>query len=109
MTSSRILRPPRLRPGDTVRFVSPASTPEPAMVERAGRYLMSLGLRVEVAPHVFDRWGYMAGTDDDRLDDLTVAMRDPDVRAIIATRGGKGAYRIADRLDLDAARAYPKR
>jgi muramoyltetrapeptide carboxypeptidase len=78
------------------------------MVERAGRYLTSLGLRVDVAPHAFDRWGYLAGTDDDRLDDFNLALRDPDVRAIIATRGGKGAYRIADRLDLDAARADPK-
>ncbi len=103
-----VVRPPRLRPGDTVRLVSPASTPEPAAVERACRHLSSLGLHVEVAPHVFDRWGYLAGRDDDRLDDLNAALRDPEVRAIIATRGGKGAYRIADRLDVDAARADPK-
>lgn len=61
-----------------------------------------------MAPHAFDRWGYLAGRDDDRLDDLNGAIRDPDVRAIVATRGGKGAYRIADRLDIDAARADPK-
>lgn len=102
-----VVRPPRLRPGDTVRFVSPASTPEPAAVERASRYLTSLGLEVEVAPHAFDRWGYLAGRDDDRLDDINAAIRDTNVRAIIATRGGKGAYRIADRLDVDAARADP--
>lgn len=103
-----ILRPPRLREGDTVRFVSPASTPEPATVELACRYLSSLGLNVEVAPHVFDKWGYLAGRDEDRLDDINAAIRDPDVRAIITTRGGKGAYRIADRLDFGAARADPK-
>lgn len=103
-----VLRPPRLRPGDTVRLVSPASTPEPANVERVVRYLTSLGLRAEVAPHVFDRWGYLAGRDEDRLADLNAALRDPGVRAVITTRGGKGAYRIADRLDLDAVRADPK-
>jgi muramoyltetrapeptide carboxypeptidase len=35
-------------------------------------------------------------------------LRDPGVRAVFATRGGKGAYRIADRLDFDAVRRDPK-
>src|SRR5262249_46363076 len=51
---------------------------------------------------------YLAGTDEERLADLNAALRDPEVRAIFATRGGKGAYRIADRLDFDAARRDPK-
>lgn len=97
-----------MQPGDTVRFVSPASTPEPATIEIAGRYLTALGLDVEIAPHAFDSWGYLAGRDEDRLADLDAAFRDPSVRAIIATRGGKGAYRIADRIDVDAVRADPK-
>ncbi len=50
----------------------------------------------------------MAGSDADRLDDLNQAFRDPDVRAIIATRGGAGAYRIADQIDFAAVRADPK-
>ncbi|QYG95480.1 LD-carboxypeptidase [Iamia sp. SCSIO 61187] len=78
------------------------------MVERAHHYLASLGLDVEIAPHVFDTWGYLAGSDEDRLADLNAALRDPRVRAIIATRGGKGAYRIAGGLDVAAARDDPK-
>ncbi len=50
----------------------------------------------------------MAGSDDDRLEDLNEAFRDPGVRAVVATRGGAGAYRIADRLDFAAVRADPK-
>lgn len=70
--------------------------------------MTSLGLIVEVGPHAFDTWGYLAGRDEDRLGDVNAALRDPNVRGIIATRGGKGAYRIADRLDFEAARADPK-
>ena len=103
-----LMRPPRLRPGDRVRFVSPASTPEPADVERAAAVLRDLGLIVEIALHAFDEVGYLAGTDEHRLGDLNAACRDPTVRAVISTRGGKGAYRIADRLDFDAVRADPK-
>lgn len=70
--------------------------------------LTSLGLRCEIAPHAFDEHRYMAGTDEDRLADLNDALADPDVHAIFATRGGKGAYRIADGLDFAAARTNPK-
>ena len=70
--------------------------------------LESWGLRVDVGRHVLDEWGYMAGRDEDRLADLNDAFRDPTVRAIIATRGGAGAYRIADGVDFDAVRADPK-
>ncbi len=51
---------------------------------------------------------YLAGRDEDRLADLNDALRDPGVRAIVATSGGKGAYRIADGLDFAAARDDPK-
>ncbi len=97
-----------LRPGDRVRLVSPASFPEAAWVEESLSILAGWGLVGEVGDHVLDQWGYMAGTDQERLDDLNDAFRDPGVRAIITTRGGAGAYRIADRIDFDAARADPK-
>ena len=43
-----------------------------------------------------------------RSGDLDEAFRDPGVRAVLATRGGKGAYRIAAQLDVEAARACPR-
>jgi muramoyltetrapeptide carboxypeptidase len=102
------LHPSRLQPGDVVRLVSPASTPSRESVDRMVRHLSSLGLEVELGAHVFDRLGYLAGRDEDRLADVNDALRDPRVRAVIATRGGKGAYRIAAHLDFDAARNDPK-
>ncbi|MEM7190715.1 MAG: LD-carboxypeptidase [Pseudomonadota bacterium] len=102
------MRPQKLKPGDRIRFVSPASTPTRAHVDECRRLLESWGLIVEIAPHAFDEFGYLAGDDAVRLADFNDALRDPDVRAIMATTGGKGAYRIADRLDFDAARADPK-
>ena len=66
------------------------------------------GLRVDFGEHAFRRVGYLAGTDDERLADINAALQDDSVRAIFATRGGKGSYRIADRLDFNAARRNPK-
>ncbi|WP_306120935.1 MULTISPECIES: LD-carboxypeptidase [unclassified Roseitalea] len=97
-----------LNEGDLVRFVSPASTPETAGVERRAEMLKSWGLRVEIATHAFDKFSYLAGTDDDRLSDLEDALLDRDVRAVFATRGGKGSYRIAHRLAFDRIRLDPK-
>ncbi len=70
--------------------------------------LESWGLKVEFGAHVFDRKGYLAGEDDDRLADINAALRDRGIRAIFATQGGKGSYRIADRIDFDAVLSDPK-
>jgi LD-carboxypeptidase N-terminal domain len=107
--SDRPLVPPPLKPGDRVRVVSPASTPDRAKVGRGVELLTSWGLVVELGDHVFDRLGhYQAGNDEDRLADINDAFRDPGVRAVISTRGGKGSYRIAAAIDFDAVRRDPK-
>jgi muramoyltetrapeptide carboxypeptidase len=103
------LTPARLRPGDRVRIVSPSSPPERTSVERGAKILEGWGLRVEFGLHAFDKHGhFLAGRDEDRLADLNDALRDPGVRAIFTTRGGKGAYRIAHALDFEACVKDPK-
>lgn len=99
---------PALKAGDIVRLVSPASFPDPAGVAGATAVLESWGLQVQVAEHVHSQWGYMAGRDSERLADLNDAFRDRSVRAVVATRGGAGAYRICEEIDFDAVRADPK-
>jgi muramoyltetrapeptide carboxypeptidase len=91
-----------------VRLVSPASWTSEEWVQTSIGILESWGLRVDVAAHALDRHGYCAGRDEDRLADLNDAFADPEVRAIITTRGGAGAYRIADFIDFDVVRADPK-
>lgn len=103
--------PARLHPGDRVRFISPASPVPKDGLRNATKVLEDLGLIVEYGKHVFDvddTLDYLAGRDEDRLADINDALRDPGIKAIIATRGGKGAYRIAEDLDFAAARRYPK-
>jgi muramoyltetrapeptide carboxypeptidase len=102
------IKAPALQLGDRVRLVSPASTPDRDLTLACAALYESWGLRVEIGDHAFNEYGYLAGTDEARLSDFNEALRDPGVRAIFATRGGRGAYRIADRLDLEAACANPK-
>lgn len=103
-----LLRSPKLQEGDLVRLVSPASYPQQTAVNEYIKILESWGLRCDTGNHVLDEFGYMAGSDADRLDDLNGAFRDPRVRAVVTTRGGAGAYRIADGIDFSAVRRDPK-
>jgi muramoyltetrapeptide carboxypeptidase len=97
------LLPARVLPGDRVAVVSPSSWPESRdAVDALLGTLQSWGLQPEVSAHIADRRGYMAGTDADRLADLNRALRDPGVRAVIASRGGCGALRLIRGVDRTA-------
>ncbi|MFF7382218.1 LD-carboxypeptidase [Streptomyces griseoluteus] len=101
-------RPTSLAPGARVAVVAP-SGPVPAERLRAGLGLLrGWGLDPVAAPHVLDRhgqFGYLAGTDADRAEDLQRAWCDPSVDAVLCARGGYGAQRMADLLDWEAMRA----
>jgi muramoyltetrapeptide carboxypeptidase len=102
------LKPHALRAGDAVMLVSPSGPTRPERVERGVAMLTGWGLRVVPAPHAFDRNGYLAGADADRLADFNLALRDPAIRGVLCTRGGYGAQRIVDGIDMAAVRADPK-
>jgi muramoyltetrapeptide carboxypeptidase len=107
-TDAAALLPPRLSIGDRARLILPASFPTAEWVEETRHILEDWGLVVDVGRHAMDQWGFMAGRDQDRLDDLNEAFRDPGVRAVIAIVGGAGAYRIAPHIDFAAVRADPQ-
>ena len=101
--------PPRLRPGDTVGLVAPASALTlPAELDRAVHWISGMGLVPKLASHVGDQHGYLAGTDADRAADLDTMFADAEVRAIFAVRGGWGGARILPLLDWATIRANPK-
>ncbi|RKN50922.1 S66 peptidase family protein [Micromonospora endolithica] len=102
------VRPPALRPGDTVLLVSPSGPTNPERVARGVELLTGWGLRPVPAPHAYARHGYLAGTDELRAADLNAAFADPEVRGVICTRGGYGAQRVVDAIDYDAVRRDPK-
>lgn len=105
---SEITIPPFLEKGQKVALVSPAGCIEPACLERGLNVLRSWGLEVEVGRNVLKSFGPFAGTDAERLADLQAALDNPEIRAVICTRGGYGSVRIIDRLDFSAFMENPK-
>lgn len=102
-------RPPRLRPGDTVGLIEPAGFSDGmAQVEAVKATIAGMGLIAKVAPHVATRFGYLAGTDQERAADLNAMFADESVRAVFAVRGGWGCARLLPHLDWEVIRANPK-
>lgn len=108
-TSRAPVRPRRLRPGDTVAIVAPATaTFFPVDLDIARESLEAMGLKVIVGEHIFARHGNLAGRDEERAADLNGFFSDPTVSGIVALRGGWGSARLLPLLDYDAIAANPK-
>jgi len=104
-----LLKPPRLRPGNTVGLVNPAGatfqTVDVAIVRES---LAALGLKSVEGEHLLDRYGYLAGRDEARANDINAMFGDTSVDAILAVRGGWGCNRILPYLDFERIRKHPK-
>lgn len=102
-------KPKHLQPGDTLGIVSPSSpTPRDSDVERIRQWAAAHGWQVKVFDHAFERYGYLAGRDEQRAADLMAAFADPEVDAVVCTRGGYGGWRMVPYVDFDVIRANPK-
>jgi muramoyltetrapeptide carboxypeptidase len=102
-------KPRRLRPGDVVGVVDPASaTWDPVDVDIVVESLAALGLKARLGAHLLDRHGYLAGRDEDRAADVMAMFTDPAVSAVHALRGGWGCARLLPLLDFEAIAKNPK-
>lgn len=90
--------PRSLGPGAKIAIVSPSSIIKPQNVYNALPVLRDRGWEPVVSPHAFDRHGSFAGTADNRYSDLAEALTDPEVDAILCSRGGYGAVHLLERL-----------
>lgn len=105
----RPLTPPRIQLGDTIGFVSPSSALiDPAVIESIKGCFEGMGFRTKWGTHILDRYGHLAGLDEDRVADIHGMFADPEVRMIVCLRGGSGAARLLDKLDYDLIRNNPK-
>jgi len=107
--SSNIIKPRRLRKGDTVGLIAPASNMnEDESIRIAADIIESLGFKARLGEHIFKRNEYLAGTDQQRADDVNRMFADDGVDAIFCVRGGYGSSRILPYLNYDLIARNPK-
>jgi len=77
-------------------------------LQKAVTKIESLGFRVKLSANVRQQNGYLAGTDQQRADDVNALFDDPEVAGMIAVRGGYGVTRMLHLVDYDLVKRNPK-
>lgn len=100
--------PAPLRDGDRIAIVSPSGPVDSALVYAAADTLRGQGYRVDIFPSALGKCGQYAASDSARLADLSAALTDSTVRAILCSRGGYGAVHLLDSLSALPLERDPK-
>lgn len=106
-TMSSIL-PPALERGDVIGLIGPSGPWQEEPFRKGVQILTELGFQVTFPRSLLQQEGYLAGSDQHRQDMLTEIWRNPDVKAVMAVRGGYGSLRILADLDYDLIKDQPK-
>jgi muramoyltetrapeptide carboxypeptidase len=102
------LKPARLKRGDAVGIVAPASHFDPNTFQRGIAIIESMGFVPVFDRRLFEKNGSFAGTDLHRADQVNRFFADPEIKAVFCARGGFGAMRILSLLDFDSIQKNPK-
>lgn len=103
-----MLKSKALKLGVTIGVIAPSSPTTDENVKKAEETLKNMGFKVKMGRSVFERHGYLAGSDDVRACDINSMFEDKEVDGIICIRGGYGTPRILDKIDYEIIRNNPK-
>lgn len=108
-TAKPLIIPPPLKPGDTIGLVTPAGPVRDLVAFAFGKQLLEeRGFRVKVPDDLFNEQDFLAGSDQERAAQFNSIWHDPEVKAVLAVRGGYGCLRLLPLLDLGKLAANPK-
>lgn len=103
-----MINPGFLKKGDRIGIIAPASPPDSEKLDRGILFLENWGFEVELAPHLKEVRGYLAGDDRDRIDDLHKIFADKKIDGIWVAGGGYGIPRILSMINFDLIKSNPK-
>ena len=107
--SSVLIKPRAINRNSHVAVLAISSPSQPERIQQGVENLKARGLRVTLADNIaHSHRGYLAGTDDERVEMLNRYLSSDEYDAFLFTRGGYGAMRILDRIDYDAIRRNPR-
>ena len=104
----QFIRPPKLSERDTIGIIAPASGVDESELDAFINVMNGMGLNIKFASTLFERYGYLGGTDLERAMGVNELIRDPEVKGLFAARGGYGCARMIDYVDFEALKANPK-
>ena len=108
---TQMIKPPRLKPGDTIGIVSPSwggAGRFPHRTERGVACLEAQDYKVKMGKHALNQHGAVSDTAENRVADLHAMFKDRKVKAIIAAIGGDHSCHLLPLLDFDLIQGNPK-
>lgn len=102
------IKPRALQQGDTVGIVTLGSPLTASTINASIASLEGRGFRVIVGKYVYAQNGFIAGTPEQRAEDLMSMFRNPQVKMILPVRGGVGVSAILPHLDYQVIAQNPK-
>ncbi len=107
-SKNKLIKPKRLKQGDTVGVIAPASSLSAAEFDKALQNMVDLGFKTKVGKYARSKNGFLAGTDKERLEDLHWAFSDAEIDAVWCVRGGYGVSRLLPDVDFNLIKKNPK-
>jgi len=103
------IKPPALKTGDTVAITSPAGAVwDENQVEIFSGILKGIGFNVVLGKTLKEKFGYFAGTDEFRANEINSFFADKNIKGIFCMKGGWGCARILDKIDYNIIQKNPK-
>lgn len=104
-----LIKPKKLNKGDTIGILALSSTINSKQnVLRAKKYFEGKGYKVVLSENIFDKNRYLAGTDEKKVQELHRFFKNPEIKMILAARGGYGTIRLLDKIDFELIKNNPK-
>ena len=100
--------PVALQPGATIGIAAPSGPVQEQHILPGIAAIERRGYQVVIAPHCFEKHGFLAGSDENRTNDLNYFFESPDIDAIFCARGGYGSVRLLDHLRFEGMRIRPR-
>jgi len=105
---TKLIKPKRLKKGDTVAIIAPSSGADDKQFEKALQNMTDLGFKPKLGKYAKEINGFLAGTDAQRIEDIHWAFSDKEIDAVWCVRGGYGLSRILPQINYDLIRKNPK-
>lgn len=100
--------PPYLKEGDTIGVIAPARKVFPGEMEPFKLLMEQAGFRIKYGKNLFGSENQYSGSVTERLEDLHAMIADPEVKAVVAARGGYGCAHLLPGMDIELMTGHPK-
>ncbi len=103
-----ILKAKALQFGDQLGIFAPASPVRLEYIRKGQDYLAQSGFQNREGSSLFSRSYHVAGEPRSRLADFESLLIDPEIKGLIAARGGYGSLQLLPLIDFELIGRYPK-